>query len=94
MILDSVPGMSSALLRPLVQSLGRRAGQAFVRCYRAHRALDEARLHWWEAAHCLRLVAIVAERRATGISSASEGVVDVWDPLERRLAHRFDELTA
>ena len=91
-ILDTVPGMSSALLRPLVQAVGRRAGAAFLENYRQRRGLDEERIRWWEAAHCLRLVAMVAERRTTGRSSSSEGVVGIWDPLVRRLARRFEEL--
>jgi len=91
-ILDCVPGMSSALLRPFVQWFGRRAGAQFVRSYSSLSPLDARLLRWWEAVHCLRLVAILRERRVTGVSSASEGVVAVWDPLEGRLAARLAEL--
>jgi aminoglycoside phosphotransferase (APT) family kinase protein len=88
-ILDSVPGMSSALLRPLVQAFGRRSGAAFVQAYASRTPLDADRLRWWEAAHCLRLVAMVRERRVTGRSSAGERVVALWVPLEERLRRRL-----
>ena len=92
-ILDSVPGMSSNILRPLVQSFGRRSGSTFVQNYENRSPLNADRLRWWEAVHCLRLVALVREHRATGRSSVSKGVVAVWDPLEQRLANRLVELT-
>ncbi len=89
-ILDTVPGMSSRFLRPLVQSFGRRAGRAFVLSYSRQRELDEDRLRFWEAAHCLRLVAMVSP--VQGARAVNDNVADLWAPLRTRLLSRFDQL--
>ncbi len=90
LLLSFVPGQMSAAVRPVIQALGRRAARIFGAAYARIHRIDDLSLHWHEALHCLRLIAVVAKDR---VAAAGSPVASLWKPLVPGLARRFARLT-
>ncbi|MBI1813657.1 MAG: phosphotransferase [Deltaproteobacteria bacterium] len=89
-LLSFVPGQMSAAVRPVVQALGRRAARIFGAAYARFHHIDDVSLHWHEALHCLRLIAVVAKNRVDAVGNP---VARLWEPLVPGLARRFERIT-
>lgn len=88
-LMRSAPGGDSRLGRWLRQRLSRLGAQAFLSAYAS---ADPQRLRWYEALHCLRLVALVVKGRV-GSERQSGRLVALWAPLADALAKRFRRLS-
>lgn len=90
-ILSSAPG-GDGVRSWLRRRIGPLAARRFVALYAQTVKLDQERLRWNEALHCLRLV-VLAAAAAAGSAHQAPGVVALWAPLVGRLAERFRRLT-
>jgi aminoglycoside phosphotransferase (APT) family kinase protein len=88
-LLRSAPGGDSRFGRWLRQRLGRLGARGFLSAYAS---ADPRRLRWYEALHCLRIIALAVEARV-GSERQSARVTTLWDPLVDVLAERFRRLT-
>ena len=88
-LLRSAPGGESRAARWLRQRLGRLACRRFLATYAI---ADPDRLRWYEALHCLRIIALGAEA-AIGSQRQAAPVVELWAPLTDQLAGRFARIT-
>lgn len=88
-LLRSAPGGDSRFARWLRQRLGRLGARGFLSAYAS---ADLGRLRWYEALHCLRIIALAIEARV-GSERQSARVVALWDPLVDLLAGRFHRLS-
>ena len=88
-LLRSAPGGDSRFGRWLRQRLGRLGARGFLSAYAS---ADPRRLRWYEALHCMRIVALDVEARV-GSERQSARVVALWAPLTDALAERFRRLS-
>jgi aminoglycoside phosphotransferase (APT) family kinase protein len=87
LLLEMMPGVGGALLRPALRLLGRRLARQFVTTYREHATLDDQVLRLCRALHVLRLIDLVQGR------PSEDRVRKLWQPFARELAARWQSLT-